>query len=251
MSRAIQVAKFIRQITRIPDAAAKEKLIENLLSSTEPRILAFINAHGLNLAWEKPEINALFSEADLLLRDGKGMEILDRRCDLDPGLNMNGTDFIPALLEQATGYKIALFGSRQPWLGRAEDKLRARGHSIVSTVDGFQDDACYVAAALETAPDIVVLAMGMPRQEAVAISLRAALQNRPVLLICGGAIVDFWAERFDRAPAWVQSLGMEWAYRLFNEPRRLFRRYVIGNFLFLARAKQIATASHSQESPAT
>src|SRR5690606_40821841 len=84
---------------------------------------------------------------------------------------------------------------------------------------------------------IIVLAMGMPKQEQVAVQLRDAL-NTPALLICGGAILDFAAERFPRAPLWMRRFGLEWLFRLLLEPRRLFKRYALGiplSFYYLSR----------------
>jgi N-acetylglucosaminyldiphosphoundecaprenol N-acetyl-beta-D-mannosaminyltransferase len=81
----------------------------------------------------------------------------------------------------------------------------------------------------------------MPRQELVARSLRAQL-DYPCLIVCGGAIIDFLGGKTARAPVWMRRLGLEWVYRLVQEPGRLFRRYVLGNPLFLARALRLRLA---------
>jgi len=85
----------------------------------------------------------------------------------------------------------------------------------------------------------VVLGMGMPKQETVAQQLRAAVSG-PILIINGGAVLDFLADRFQRAPPLLRSLGLEWLFRLLLEPRRLWRRYIVGNIVFLARAASLA-----------
>jgi len=90
----------------------------------------------------------------------------------------------------------------------------------------------------------ILLAMGMPRQEEVAVELKRALDHR-VLIINGGAIVDFLAGRFARAPTLVQRLGFEWAFRLAQEPRRLFRRYLVTNSRFLGLMSWSALAQLS------
>jgi exopolysaccharide biosynthesis WecB/TagA/CpsF family protein len=76
--------------------------------------------------------------------------------------------------------------------------------------------------------------MGMPKQERVARAIRSAADVHS-LIICGGAIIDFIAGRFPRAPKWMRRHGIEWMYRLAHEPRRLLARYLIGNPLFLCR----------------
>jgi N-acetylglucosaminyldiphosphoundecaprenol N-acetyl-beta-D-mannosaminyltransferase len=240
--RGAAVARALR-IVADPDADAA--LRRELFSRSGPVSIAFVNAHAFNMAWESEEVAALFLSADVLLRDGKGLEILVKRLGRAPGLNMNGTDLIPQLLAAAQDMPIAVLGTAEPWLLAACDRLEREGRRIVARLDGFRPEEAYEAIVAETEPRVVLLAMGMPRQERVAKRLRAAFPDRDMLIICGGAIVDFLAERFNRAPAPVRAVGMEWAWRLMLEPRRLFRRYVIGNALFLHRTGKLARRSPS------
>jgi N-acetylglucosaminyldiphosphoundecaprenol N-acetyl-beta-D-mannosaminyltransferase len=76
--------------------------------------------------------------------------------------------------------------------------------------------------------------MGMPKQERLARRLRLELPHAPAI-VCGGAILDFMSGNVERAPQPMRRLGLEWLYRLCREPRRLFRRYVLGNPLFILR----------------
>ncbi|CCD00703.1 putative Glycosyl transferase, WecB/TagA/CpsF family (fragment) (plasmid) [Azospirillum baldaniorum] len=92
----------------------------------------------------------------------------------------------------------------------------------------------------------------MPRQEEVAVQLKRALDHK-VLIVNGGAIIDFLAGRFTRAPAAVQRIGLEWAFRLVQEPRRLFRRYCVGAFGFahtVMLMRRAAMRSSSAPAPA-
>ena len=91
----------------------------------------------------------------------------------------------------------------------------------------------YLQLVRERQPELIVLGMGMPKQEAVAARLAAV--GGPCLIVCGGAILDFLGGKVSRAPQWLRHLGGEWAYRLLREPKRLFMRYVVGNPLFLLR----------------
>ncbi|WP_175484722.1 WecB/TagA/CpsF family glycosyltransferase [Palleronia marisminoris] len=178
--------------------------------------------------------------ADVLLRDGKGMDFLMRRAGVPSGMNMNGTDLIPQILRRAKGSPVAIYGTADPWLSTAKETLEREGHDIVDHRDGFCADADYVALAKDSPARIIVLAMGMPKQERVAAMIREVRADRPCTIICGGAIVDFIAGRHPRAPLWMRERGLEWAFRLGREPRRLFSRYVIGNVQFLLRAQQLA-----------
>ena len=75
--------------------------------------------------------------------------------------------------------------------------------------------------------------MGMPKQEKIAALIRDTRMT--TLVVCGGAIIDFMGNKIKRAPRWVRQLGFEWLYRLMLEPKRLYKRYVLGNPVFIFR----------------
>lgn len=203
-----------------------------------PWMAAFLNAHAVNLCAADPGVRAAFASADLVLRDGIGMKILLRMLGRAPGANANGTDLIPAFALRPS-VRVALYGAVPGVAEAAAAALRARGGHVVAARHGFHPAERYVEWLREDAPDIVILGMGAPRQERLALRLRAAA-DRPVGILCGGAVLDFLAGRVRRAPRWMRRLGLEWLHRLALEPRRLGRRYLIGNPLFLARAARLA-----------
>ena len=235
--------ELVDHLLRVDSPEGERELLDQLAAPTRPTVLAFANAHAMNsAAASRPFFDALRS-ADLVLRDGSGMAILLKLLALQPGLNLNGTDLIPKIVRRYDGRPIALFGTQEPYLSNARAfvgrTLAAQSPCI--TASGFLPVADYLALAASHAPGLIVLGMGMPRQEQVARELRAALRH-PCLIVCGGAIIDFMGGKTPRAPRWVRALGMEWLYRLQQEPRRLFRRYVLGNPLFVARALRLAAA---------
>jgi exopolysaccharide biosynthesis WecB/TagA/CpsF family protein len=195
----------------------------------------------MNLMAHSIEFYRAVRSADVILRDGSGMATLFKLLAQSPGLNLNGTDLIPAIIARYDGRRIALLGSREPYLHRAAGNIAKRlaPQSQLTTVNGFLDSAAYVSLATEVRPDLIVLGMGMPKQEQVAVSLRNALPF-PCTIICGGAIIDFLGAKISRAPPLMRKMGIEWLYRLALEPRRLFARYVIGNPRFLLRALRFA-----------
>jgi exopolysaccharide biosynthesis WecB/TagA/CpsF family protein len=75
------------------------------------------------------------------------------------------------------------------------------------------------------------LAMGNPKQELVARIIASSVRS-PVVIVNGGAVADFLAGRFERAPLWVRRARLEWVFRLLQEPRRLWRRYLLGGVSF-------------------
>lgn len=229
----------MRRIIRIATPVEADALLDRLARPERPTVLVFANAHAANLACRDRDFADALMAANIVLRDGAGMAILCRAAGLDPGCNMNGTDLLPRLLDRFAGRRVMLVGTREPWLDRAAEHLRAGGARVVAAMDGFQPLNVYPAAVRAAAPDLLVLGLGMPRQEALARHLVSVL-DRPCLVAAGGAILDFWAGRFPRAPSWMRRLGIEWIYRLLREPRRLWRRYVLGNPILLWRALCVA-----------
>lgn len=240
--------ELVKGIVRVQSARGERQLLDWLARPGEPRILAFVNAHAMNAAAvSRPFFNAL-TAADLLLRDGIGMAILLRLLNQPPGLNLNGTDLIPKIIAHFEDGTIALFGTQDPYLARAQALVASRiapGARCIAA-HGFLDTESYVRLAAAHRPAVIVLGMGMPRQEEVAVALRAAI-GFSCLIVCGGAIIDFLGNKTSRAPGWLRRAGLEWLFRLALEPRRLFRRYVIGNPLFIARALRLAAQSLRHE----
>lgn len=240
MTNLKKISDIINSLQAIKTPHEKDALKQNLKSKTNATTIAFLNAQAVNLCWESEDTLNVFNDAQVLLRDGKGMEILLKKSNLSPGLNMNGTDFIPELLDYFKDKTIAIFGSQDPWLTKACEKLTISGHDVVAQIDGFQKFEVYIDLIRNNKPEVILLAQGMPRQEKLARQIRSEFASEKILIICGGAIVDFMANRFQRAPLWIQKIGFEWAFRLTKEPKRLFKRYIIGNLLFLIRARHIS-----------
>ncbi|MDF9620110.1 WecB/TagA/CpsF family glycosyltransferase [Pseudomonas entomophila] len=231
----IRWKRLVENLHVVGDPAAEQLLIERLSHPDKTTVLAFANAHAMNLATHNAEFGQALTMADVLLRDGSGMAILLRQLGVEPGLNMNGTDFIPKLLAAYKGRRVAFWGTREPYLGQAVSRcVECFGIRPVSVCDGFAELDNYLRHARDTQPELIVLGMGMPRQEALAAALAAS--GSPCVVVCGGAILDFLGGKVERAPQWLRRLGGEWVFRLAREPRRLFMRYVVGNPLFLLRA---------------
>lgn len=226
---------IVKKIEVIDTAGGESALLARLTPATVPRVLAFVNAHAMNSCATDLAFFEALASADILLRDGSGMAILFRHTQRDPGLNMNGTDLIPKILATFRGRSVALWGTRDPFLEqavlRSEREFAVR---VTSCADGFCDVNHYLRLARETLPDLIVLGMGMPKQEQLAKALRTQAAG-PALIVCGGAILDFLGGKVVRAPKFMRRIGLEWLYRFALEPRRLFRRYVMGNPAFLLK----------------
>lgn len=226
---------IIQKLRVVGDSADEQALLAALTRAEGTTVLGFVNAHAMNLVTRDSDYCNALSAVDVLLRDGSGMAILFRRLGLEPGLNLNGTDFIPKLLESFSGRRVAFWGTEEPFLANAVQRSEAQyALNVVSAHHGFAPVEVYLDLARQARPELVVLGMGMPKQEAVA--ARLAASGVPCLVVCGGAILDFLGGKVTRAPQWMRRLGCEWVFRLLSEPKRLFHRYVVGNPMFLLRS---------------
>lgn len=201
--------------------------------------VAFLNAHVANLATADEAFRQALGDF-VVFPDGLGVDIASRvlHGHRFPA-NLNGTDFVPAFIAaQAGPLRIGLIGTTRANVGLAADHLRgfAPQHEIVMVQDGYfsQADEPEILARLETVrPDLLLVAMGVPRQE---VWIAGHLSERHCTVAMGvGALLDFMSGTVPRAPPWLRRLGLEWLFRLFVEPMRLWRRYIIGNPLFLLR----------------
>ena len=227
---------LLKKITLVGSESELEQLMQRLCTPQQPQVLAFANAHAFNFAADSVEFFEAINSTNVILRDGSGMAMLYRMLGTNPGLNLNGTDLIPKILERFSGVSIALFGTQDPYLSKAAAVVSAgiTSRSQLICKDGFQTADTYLMLAKETKPKLIILGMGMPKQEKVAAQLVAL--NTPCLIICGGAIIDFMGGKISRAPQWMRNMGVEWIYRFAMEPRRLFSRYLVGNPVFLFRS---------------
>ena len=239
--------------------------ISTLRQRKSPTILGFLNQHGYNIAQRHASVRDSFMHVDHLLRDGIGIKIACLFNGREPKANLNGSDFIPRLIEELVSgsgdnHELFAMGTREPWLSEGARSLF--GDRDFHAIDGFKSSEEYLEFYrkhhVPGRYPIIVLAMGMPKQEQVALYLQSEMET-PALLICGGAILDFAAERFPRAPLLFRRFGLEWAFRMLIEPRRLFKRYAVGIPLFfyylsrslLARPRHISSASRSSKRQAT
>jgi N-acetylglucosaminyldiphosphoundecaprenol N-acetyl-beta-D-mannosaminyltransferase len=230
----------IRLIPTNPD-----RLINEMMADRN-YVVSFVNAHAMNVACQSAEFLHALRSADLLLRDGAGMQILLKAIGKEPGLNMNGTDFIPKVLLASTHHPVALCGSTAPTVAAAAAWLEQSGVHKVTHCDGFRPLNHYLQMLRAQRPRIVILGMGMPKQELLSAMIAQELPG-PMLVINGGAILDFMAHRFTRAPRVMRRLGLEWLFRLLLEPHRLWRRYLLGNLIFLWRTSQLMLTRRHQK----
>lgn len=221
------------------DREAALRLVGDAFAARRHLKLAFCNAHLVNLATHDALLRRRLADF-LVLADGVGVDIGARLLHGSAfPANLNGTDFTPALLAaQAQPLRVALFGGRSGVADKAAARLAREfpRHRFHVAGHGFIDESGK-AAMLESLaadpPDLLLVALGNPLQEDF---IAERIDARHAHVAAGiGALFDFLAGEVARAPQAVRALRLEWAYRLWLEPGRLWRRYVLGNPIFLLR----------------
>ncbi len=202
-------------------------------------VVLYANVHGVNLAQDDARLAAIYRGADLVFCDGQGVRLGARLLGCTIPERYTPPDWIDLLVQHCAEhtYRVFLLGTETAIVARAAERLQARHPGVViATHHGFFDpDGAENAAVRDMinafAPHVVLVGMGMPRQERWIADNAAAL-DAPVLMAVG-ALFDYLADRVPRGPRWLTDNGFEWVCRLWFEPRRLWRRYLLGNPRFL------------------
>jgi exopolysaccharide biosynthesis WecB/TagA/CpsF family protein len=213
---------------------------EALFERPEPAWIAVENAHALNIAADDPAHSATLSRADMVLNDGKGVMLAAQMLGSSFPGDLNGNHFAPLLLERAArrGWRVFFFGAAPGVARHAADRLCQTIPSlkIVGARDGYysEDEVDEVIEVIRaTRAELLLVGLGMPLQERWLDRHLAATGAR--LGVTVGAFFDFQAGVIPRAPSWMNKIGLEWMHRLAVEPRRLWKRYLLGNPLFVTR----------------
>jgi N-acetylglucosaminyldiphosphoundecaprenol N-acetyl-beta-D-mannosaminyltransferase len=225
-------------VDNLTHGEALERMEALLHGGSGPRQVSFVYANCLNQAYSDPRYRQVLNDSKLILADGTGLRIASLVLGQSVRDNQCGTDVIPSFLRRvnARGGSIFLLGSRPEVAAGAAERIKREFPAVA--VGGvqhgyFEDDAAVVAKINAARPDILLVGMGVPRQELWIADRLPRLNAR--ICIGVGAFFDYYSGSMPRAPRWMLRAGMEWVYRLYCEPRRLWRRYLVGNFLFLTR----------------
>lgn len=213
-------------------------LLETRILEKVPARLAFLNANLANAVYEDERVQSML-RSFLLLNDGSGINLASKLLYRQPFPdNLNGTDFTPYFLDHcSTPLRIFLLGASPAVVTRAADYFTRRWpqHSTVGYQHGYfskAEEGKIIDKIRATRPSLVLVAMGNGLQERWVERLvpDVALSAWGV-----GALFDFLCGEVRRAPSWMRWLGIEWVYRLLQEPGRMWRRYLIGNPRFVVR----------------
>lgn len=217
------------------DRAGLFDAVERMITAGGRSTVAYANVHVLNTAATDPALRGFLNSVDLCYCDGGGVVLGAKLLGAHLPERMTGADWIWELAARAEGrWRIFWLGG-QPGVTEAAAKVLQEQHPRlhVDTDHGFHTDhAALIGRINACRPDIVLVGMGTPLQERWVAEHRAAI-DAPVVWVLG-ATADFISGKVSRGPAWLHQ-RQEWLARLLVDPRRLCRRYLVGNVRFLGR----------------
>lgn len=206
----------------------------------------FANAYNIALARNDHKYADLLNSADLVLSDGVPVTWVGRRAYPQHKRiweRVYGPDVMTMVLERSTSQQPRhyLLGSTPRVLAQLNARIAARFPNAL--IVGRESPPFHEPAAQEllqrdvriqeSGATMVWVGLGTPKQD---VEVARLARNLPVVALAVGAAFDFLAETTAQAPEWMQRSGMEWAFRLASEPRRLGKRYIWGNSVFLLEA---------------
>ena len=230
-------------ITDVPVSVLLKHMCEAVNDGRKTLILN-VNAFAMNLAYERIWFRELLSHADVVFCDGFGVKLASSLAGTPITHRYTPPDWIAQFARTCVEHDLAVFllGARPGVAQRAAERLQAvcPGLRVVGTHHGYFDktpgsreNEAVVRQINAARPDVLILGLGMPLQEQWLRDNWDRVEAKVALT--AGALFDYVSGEVRRGPRWMTDNGFEWLARLIVEPRRLWRRYIIGNPLFFWR----------------
>ena len=216
-----------------------EKLIENIFndySKNEQLFIVNINPEIVVSNYKDEEIKSIFNKQKYQIPDGSGIVWASRKNHGDITERITGIDLMQRICEKSQNYnaRICLYGGKEEIAEKAKQELAAEYPkiNIVGTIDGYREWSQVIKKIKELKPDILFVGLGSPRQEDFIIKHKEELKEVKIMMPVGGSF-DVISKTKKRAPEWMIKRNIEWLYRLFKEPVRVFRQIKLIKFMWL------------------
>ena len=227
------------RVSRFGFRETKEMCVKEL-DAKQGGYVCFANVHTVTESLDSPDLCGALNQAVFAVADGKPLVWVSRLLRAPISSRVCGPDFMADFLKHHPNYRHAFVGGKPGVADRLIQKFELK--SAVAYCPPFrpysdayarEDWTALLKASGGLPPDCVWVGLGAPKQE---LWMRSVSQLGVTSLFFGvGAAFDFLTGGVARAPAWMQSMGLEWFYRLTQEPRRLWRRYLSTNPRFVWR----------------
>lgn len=212
--------------------------IEEFICSRKPHKFAAVNPFYLLEARKYPEFAKYINECDIVTADGVGILFAGWLLGRPFPERVAGIDIFSKLIEKASraNWRLYFLGAQPGIAEKAYQNLKKKYHNlnVVGIHHGYfrEDEEKEIVKDIKSkSPDILIVCLGVYRQE---MFIQKYQMEMAVPVSCGlGGILDIYAGRFKRAPKQMEKVGLDWLFRLIQEPRRLWKRYLVGNTIFI------------------
>jgi N-acetylglucosaminyldiphosphoundecaprenol N-acetyl-beta-D-mannosaminyltransferase len=220
-------------------------VLEEQLDELRGEYICVSNVHTTIMAYENPEYRKVQNGAAIALPDGKPLSAYSRKHGFPEAERVTGPDLMGEMFGRENHLRHYFYGGKPETIEILEQKLREKYPNL--QIAGMvsppfreltpEEDAAEVAKMNEANADIIWVGLGAPKQEKWMCAHRGRVNG---VMIGVGAGFDYHAGIIKRAPIWMQKASLEWLYRLLQDPKRLFGRYMKTNFkyLWLTRGKK-------------
>lgn len=228
--------------TKIAVTNMKDTLlyIEKNLPQLKGRYICIANVHTTVMAYDNEHYRTIQNSAALALPDGKPLSVVSRKRGFHKAQRVTGPDLMEEMfrLSEKKGYTHYFYGSTEETLRKLEQRL-SKAYPKMKIVGMYappfrplteEEDRKVLEQIWEMAPDFLWVGLGAPKQEEWMYQHRGQTET---LMFGVGAGFDFHAGTVKRAPKWIQNIGMEWFYRICQDPKRLWKRYLTTNLKFI------------------
>lgn len=217
--------------------------IEDIIETKKPTQHVVINASKINLMAKNAALKKIVNESPLINADGKSIVWAARFLGYDVPERVTGIDLFQEVIKEASekGWRVYYFGATEEVVNQVVSihKKMYPQLAIAGYRNGYfeeRDTQAIVTDIYESQADILFVAFSSPQKEYWIHNNKSKLLV-PFIMGVGGSF-DVVSGKIKRAPRWMQESGLEWFYRFVKEPRRMFRRYFIGNLVFIKHVFQ-------------
>lgn len=218
-------------------------LFERFLREDAHRLIFTVDASSIYMSTYRDDVRDVFNRADLITPDGAGVVWAARHKGVPIPERVSGVDLVKHLfaLSARTGGRLYLLGAAPGVAEKAAERLTKQfpGSIVVGTHDGYftkEQEPRLVAQIAAAKPDVLLVAMGVPRQELFILDHRDQIGAK-INMGVGGSF-DVYSGVAKRAPVWVQRIHCEWLFRLLQDPKKFRRILMLPKFWLAVRRER-------------
>lgn len=234
----MKTCKILGVNIAVTNMAETVTYIENNMDKLRGSYICVSNVHTTVTAYDDPEYCKVQNEAAFALPDGKPLSVVSKKRGYPQAERVTGPDLMGELFARDNGLKHFFYGDTPETLAVLKETLTAKyPHlQIVGMISPpfrpltKEEEAADIATINESGADIIWIGLGAPKQERYMYAHKGIFHG---VMIGVGAGFAYHAGQIRRAPMWMQRIGMEWFYRLLQDPKRLAGRYLKTNLKFI------------------